>query len=134
MVLVWEPGSEVEPVVLRGHQGWVRSVAVGHVSGRDVVVSAGQDGTVRVWELGSEVEPVVLRGHQGWAWSIALGRLPGRDVVVMGGADGKVRVWEPSLEADLMVLSPGSVSNVCGASRCGLVDTRTAARRAWEGP
>jgi len=35
---------------LTGHQGWVLAVAVGRLGGRDVVVSAGNDGTVRLWD------------------------------------------------------------------------------------
>jgi tetratricopeptide (TPR) repeat protein len=55
-VRVWDlnaPGSE--PLVLRGHEGWVRSVAFDpHGSGAGRLASAGDDGTVRVWSLGRD--------------------------------------------------------------------------------
>ena len=35
---------------LTGHAGAVAAVAVGRAGGRDVIVSGGQDGTVRVWD------------------------------------------------------------------------------------
>jgi WD40 repeat protein len=92
-------------MVLGSHQGEVLSVAVGRLSGRDVVVSGGEDGTVRVWEPGSEAEPQVLSGLQSEVSSVAVGRLSGRDAVVSGSEDGTVRVWEPGSGAEPLVLS-----------------------------
>jgi hypothetical protein len=79
---------------LTGHDGWVYSVAMGQVGGRDVVVSGGSDGTVRVWDPttgGAVGEPLI--GHDGEVSSVAMGQVGGRDVVVSGGYDRTVRVW-----------------------------------------
>jgi WD40 repeat protein len=60
-----------------------------------VVVSGGEDGTVRVWDLETGAscgEP--LRGHDGLVNAVAVGAVGGRHVVVSGGEDGTVRVWD----------------------------------------
>ena len=82
--------------VLTGHAGAVTAVAVGALpDGTPVIVSGGDDGTVRVWRLadGTPVgEP--LRGHDGPVSAVAAGALPdGTPVIVSGGGDGTVRVW-----------------------------------------
>ena len=76
--------------------GRVNAVAVGALpDGTPVIVSGGDDGTVRVWRLadGTPVgEP--LRGHDGAVNAVAVGALPdGTPVIVSGGDDGTVRVW-----------------------------------------
>ena len=81
--------------VLTGHTGGVRAVAVGALlDGTPVIVSGGNDRTVRVWRLadGAPVgEP--LRGH-GPVRAVAVGALPdGTPVIVSGGDDGAVRMW-----------------------------------------
>ena len=70
-------------------------MAVGEREGRAVIVSGGEDGTVRVWDLATG-RPVgePLRGHDGPVESVAVGELEGRAVIVSGGADGTVRVWD----------------------------------------
>jgi WD40 repeat protein len=86
-----------EPIT--GHTDRVSAVAVGRLpDGTPVIVSGGNDGTVRVWRLadGTPVgEP--LRGHAVRVKAVAVGRLPdGTPVIVSGGGDygeSMVRVW-----------------------------------------
>ena len=63
--------------------------------GTPVIVSAGDDGTVRVWRLtdGTPIgEP--LRGHDGAVNAVTAAALPdGTPVIVSAGDDGTVRVW-----------------------------------------
>ena len=63
--------------------------------GTPVIISGGDDGTVRVWRTadGTPVgEP--LTGHDGPVNAVAAGALPdGTPVIISGGGDGTVRVW-----------------------------------------
>ena len=76
-----------------------RSVAVGRVDGRDVIVTGSDDGTVRVWDAATGT-PIgaPLTGHTGWVRSVAVGRVDGRDVVVSGGDDGMVCCWDDATQ------------------------------------
>ena len=67
----------------------VNAVAVGERQGRPVIVSGGDDRTVRVWDLESG-EPVLgpLTGHDGAVYAVAVGVRRGRPVIVSGG-------WRP---------------------------------------
>ena len=77
----------------------VRAVAVGALpDGTPVIVSGGDEATVRVWRLadGTPVgEP--LRAQTSWVSTVravAVGALPdGTPVIVSGGDDATVRVW-----------------------------------------
>ncbi|MGB5757697.1 MAG: WD40 repeat domain-containing protein [Acidimicrobiales bacterium] len=89
---------------LEGHTGWVLAVAIGQVDGRDVIVSSGNDRTIRVWDPRGEQPPTVLRGHTDWIWAVAVGRLSGRDVVVSAGDDRTVRIWDPTGDRAPVVL------------------------------
>ena len=93
---VWDAASG-QPVgpPLTGHAGAVLAVAVGRVGGRDVIVSGGDDWTVRVWDAvtGQPVGPP-LTGHAATVRAVAVGRVGGRDVIVSGGDDKTVSVWD----------------------------------------
>lgn len=81
---------------LAGHPGWVTSVALGRVAGRDVVLSCGGN-SVRVWDATSGRplgEPVV--GRRGVMRSISFGKVNGREVVAAGGDDCSVGIWDAS--------------------------------------
>jgi WD40 repeat protein len=75
--------------LLLGHQGPVRRAEFSH-DGK-LVVSAGDDGTVRVWRAGSGKRIETLRGRGGAVRGVVFGAMGDR--VVTGADDGHVRVW-----------------------------------------
>jgi WD40 repeat protein len=82
-----------EPVA--DHGGWVYSIAIGWLDGREVLVSAGGDSDTALCLWGVDGQPLgePLGGHDGWAYAVAIGQCDGRDVIVSGGQDGTVRIW-----------------------------------------
>jgi WD40 repeat protein len=95
-VRVWPAADGGEPLVLRGHEGSVTSVAF---APDGLLASGGEDGTVRVW-LAAGGPPLVLQGHEVTVMSVAFaadGRL------ASGGWDGTVRIWSDA-ESEPLVL------------------------------
>jgi WD domain, G-beta repeat len=95
----WQTGwSHGRPItdhqVLTGHTSRVEAVAVGALpDGTPVIVSGGDDGTVRVWRL-ADGTPAgkPLTGHTSGVNAVAVGALPdGTPVIVTGGDDRTVR-------------------------------------------
>ena len=73
----------------------MRSVAAAELDGRPVVISGGDDQTVRVWDLATGT-PVgdPFTGHDGPVTAVAVAEVEGRPVVISGGDDQTVRVWD----------------------------------------
>jgi WD40 repeat protein len=96
----WATGGSTTPwlrALMVGHMGTVTSVAVGQVEGRTIIVSGGNDGTVRVWDASTgNPTGTPITGHKGAVHALAIGRLQGRTIVVSGGDDKIVRVWDAS--------------------------------------
>ncbi|WP_459644382.1 AAA family ATPase [Kineococcus sp. NUM-3379] len=81
-----------ESVLLLGHTDWVRTVIACDVAGVEVLVSGGDDGTVRVWR-GQQAE--VLHVDHGWVLALAAyADADGKASLASGHADGTVALWD----------------------------------------
>ena len=93
--------------LLTGHDGRVNAVAVERGRRTPVVVSGGDDGTVRVWDLAGTADmglaarpkkrrkgtaPRLLTGHDGRVSAVAVSA--GGRIAVSGGRDGTLRMWD----------------------------------------
>ncbi|WP_169807568.1 WD40 repeat domain-containing serine/threonine protein kinase [Herbidospora mongoliensis] len=72
----------------------VRAVALTEIGGRTVVVSGGDDNTVRVTDLNTREELYAMPGHEKWVRGVATGNLDGAEIAVTAGDDGTVRLWD----------------------------------------
>lgn len=114
-VQLWNvPGGITPPqtfesaTVLKGHAGWVSSVAWSPDGTR--LASGGYDYMVRVWDMATGAALAVLDGHTGWVGSVAWS-LDGTRLASSGGADSTVRVWDATTGVALAILD-GHTSSV----------------------
>jgi WD40 repeat protein len=89
-----------EPVVFKGHEGWVASASLSPKGDR--VVTASFDKTARVWPADGEGDPVVLKGHEAEVRFAAMS--PDGARVVTASDDRTARVWSADGSGEPVVL------------------------------
>jgi WD40 repeat protein len=99
-VRVWRSDGAGEPLVLRGHDGFVVAVAFSPDGTR--IVSGSKDLTVRVWRADGTGSPVVLRGHRDKIYAVDFS--PDGRRVVSGSWDREARVWNADGSGEPLVL------------------------------
>ena len=79
---------------LRGHaRGTINALHFSPIADEQLLVSAGDDGTVRVWDLKPQKELHALLGHQGRVFDVKfIGKHA--EAIASGGADRVVRIWD----------------------------------------
>ena len=97
---VWDAGTGQETLTLKGHTGYVWSVAFSPDGNR--IASASEDATVKVWDAGTGQESLTLKGHTGHVWSVAFspdgrGSPPRSD-------DETVKVWDAATGQETLTL------------------------------
>ena len=107
-----------ERIVLEGHHDWVNAVCAVAVEGRDLLVSASEDRTVRIWDPQTGEERVVLRGHQGGVSAGCAVTVEGQELLATTGDDSTVRIWDPQTGENRVVLRghEGWVTAVCAVA------------------
>jgi len=76
--------------VLDGHTGPVRSLTFSNDGA--LLLTAGEDNTIRVWNIQQDVAPVVLRGHGKAVQGCDIS--PKSQWIVSGSLDGTARLWD----------------------------------------
>jgi WD40 repeat protein len=73
----------------------VKSVVLGSLDGRPIIVAVAKDATVHLWDLASgKRSGAPLHDQDGSVTSVAWGALSERPVIVSGSNDGTVRLWD----------------------------------------
>ena len=84
-----------EHALLEGHDGAVLDVEAFAANGREMVASAGVDGTIRIWDVATGQLERTIKAHSGMVNSLAAIRVSGRLYLASGGDDATVNVWDP---------------------------------------
>lgn len=83
--------TQVAPrVACRGHEGTVLAVAVGPDS--RLLVSGGEDRTIRLWEIPTGRALASWEAHEGAVTALAF--LPDGRTLVSGSGDGTLKLWD----------------------------------------
>jgi WD40 repeat protein len=111
--------SVIRHAPMRGHDGWISSVAFSDEA--SFVLTGSYDGTARVWKLSSGQCVRTLGGHDGAVAGVAIGKTRAYTV----GHDGALSVWNQKwVQVDLIgghdrllsVSSNGDVTAFCAAN------------------
>jgi len=78
------------------HAGPVTAITMTELHGRPVIISAGDDATLRLWDP-QTATPIgqPLTGHQGPIRTITTATLHDRPVIISAGDDATLRLWDP---------------------------------------
>ncbi|WP_327087917.1 hypothetical protein OIE66_37230 [Nonomuraea sp. NBC_01738] len=103
---MWDPTTRrlIGAPVPTGHADGTRTVTIGEINGRPVVLTGGDEdsdggGSVRVWDLDT-LDPLGEELEYGdWVGSVAIAQVDGKAVAVTGEDDGEVRMRELSAYA-----------------------------------
>ncbi|MBR7826394.1 trypsin-like peptidase domain-containing protein [Actinospica sp. MGRD01-02] len=112
---------EEEQAVLEGHTGPVNQVAALPVGGeRELLASAGSDGTLRLWDPDTGENVRVIRAPEGLSIT-AVCAVPNGDGtarLASGRSDGFVQVWDPETgePLDAAKCGPGKISSICAVA------------------
>ena len=110
-----------ERAALEGHQGWVNGVCPVTVAGKNLLASAGNDGTVRIWDPETGEQHTALEGHQGGVNGVCPVTVAGRNLVASVGGDGTMRIWDPETGQQRTMLEArrGFLWSVCPVTVAG---------------
>ncbi|MFG2295377.1 caspase family protein [Streptomyces sp. NPDC048603] len=100
----WATGSQASPhfrgVLVSGHEVNPGLLASVRWDGRDVLLTAGNEGTVSVWEPRDRLLLATLEGHHGPLRAITGTEADGTTLVVTADSDDMVRVWDLAAAAE----------------------------------
>ena len=99
----WTALGPDEAETCHGHVGATTAVATAVVDDDHVVVSGGEDGTVRTWSVRDRSQRAVCAGHTGWVDAVAVSIR--NALIASAGEDGSIRLWDVASGESRGVLS-----------------------------
>ena len=110
-----------ERATLEGHQGWVIGVCPVTVAGKQLLASAGTDGTVRIWDPQTGEQRTMMEGHHGVVNGVCPVTVAGKELLASAGGDGTVRIWDPQTgrQRTMMEGDGGVLWSVCPVTVTG---------------
>src|SRR6516162_7989504 len=78
------------PTTLRGHSGWISSLAF--APNGKLLASSSADKTVKLWTIPGGKELASLRGHEDYVSSVAIS--PDGKTLATGSFDNSVKLWD----------------------------------------
>src|SRR5262249_16375450 len=91
----WDAASGQELLTLKGHSGFVRSVAFSPDGKR--LASGSDDRTVKLWDTATGQELGALKGHSGTVNLVAFS--PDGKRLATGSADSTVKLWDAATDS-----------------------------------
>jgi len=84
-IRLWDTATGKQIVLLKGHEGPVRTLAFGPPDGK-LLASGGGDDTIRLWDVGTGKEILPPRNHEGSVASVAFS--PDGKLLALAGSAG----------------------------------------------
>jgi WD40 repeat protein/tRNA A-37 threonylcarbamoyl transferase component Bud32 len=89
-IKLWDAVSGQELGTLKGHTGYIESVAFSPDGNR--LASGSMDGTIKIWDVASGRLLRTLEGHTKWLTSVAFD--PGGSRLASASFDGTIKLWD----------------------------------------
>ena len=106
------------------HQTMVRSLTIAYVNDMPLLITGGQDGTIRIWNTATrEAFRGPIRAHQGAVTSLITAEWDSQKGFVSAGADGSIQTWviasAEALQVNRLVGHVGAVDKLTSAKLKG---------------
>jgi WD40 repeat protein len=90
IINILQVDNSEETFYLQGHTDWIRSLKIsnnGHI-----LVSAGDDFTIKIWDLRSKKCLKTLLGHSNRVYSVAIS--PDNNIIASSSTDQTIKIWD----------------------------------------
>ncbi len=124
-IKLWNLATEREIFTLKGHQGWIWSIAFSPDG--QILASGSADKTIKLWNLQTGKEIYTLRGHSGGVTSVAFS--PNGKTLATSSTDKTIKLWNLQTAKEIRTLR-GHAAGV--ASVTFSPDGKTIASGSWD--
>ena len=116
--MIWNAIAGKQTLTLRGHSGWVTSLAFSPDGKR--IVSGSRDKVIKIWDTLNGRDLRSLRGHTNTVNSVAFS--PDGKMIASGSSDKTIKVWSSSTGEVILTLEghTDSVNSIALLFRSGM--------------